>query len=65
VSGTQGTDIGIKCGTDGDKMGHFNKFFRLLRFCVLDLCFFVMERNIVVLIIHNISYTAISIKVVT
>ena len=27
--------------------------------------FFVMEYNIVVLIIHDISYTAISIKVVT
>jgi hypothetical protein len=27
--------------------------------------FFVMEYNVVVLIIHNISYTAISIKVVT
>jgi hypothetical protein len=29
------------------------------------MCFFVMEYNVVVLIIHNITYTAISIKVVT
>jgi hypothetical protein len=27
--------------------------------------FFVMEYNVVVLIIHNVSYTAISIKIVT
>jgi hypothetical protein len=40
-------------------------FASYLRFCVLDLCFFVMEYNVVVLIIHNIFYTAISIKVVT
>jgi hypothetical protein len=61
-----GTDVAIKCGTVMDKMRHFNEFFAsYLRFCVLDLCFFVMEYNVVVLIIYNISYTAISIKVVT
>ena len=50
----------------GDKMRHFNEFFSpLLRFYVLDLCFFVIKCNVVVHIIHNISYTAISIKVVT
>ena len=56
-----GTDMGIKCGTVMDEMRHFNEFFAsYLRFCVLDLCsFFVMEYNVVVLIIHNISYTAI------
>ena len=49
-----------------DKMRHFNEFFAsYLRFCVLNLCFFVMKYNVVVLTIHNISYTAISIKVVT
>jgi hypothetical protein len=62
-----GTDMGIKCGTVMDKMRHFNEFFAsYLRFCVLDLwVFFGMEYNVVVLINHNISYTAISIKVVT
>jgi hypothetical protein len=61
-----GTDMGIKCGTVMDKRRHFNEFFAsYLRFCVLDLRFFVMEYNVVVLIIHNISYIAISIKVVT
>ena len=61
-----GTDMGIKCGTVMDKMRHFNEFFAsLIYVSVLDLFFFVMEYNVVVLIIHNISYTAISIKVVT
>jgi hypothetical protein len=47
-------------------MRNFNEFFSpLLCFSVFDSCFFVMEYNVVVLIIHNISYTAISIKVVT
>jgi hypothetical protein len=40
--------MGIKYGTDGDKMRPFDDVL-----------------NVVVLIIHNISYTAISIKVVT
>ena len=41
----------------GDKMRHFNEFFAsFLRFYVFDLCFFVMKCNIIVLIIHNISY---------
>jgi hypothetical protein len=35
------TDMGITYGTVMDKMRHFNEFFRLLRFCVLDLCFFL------------------------
>ena len=55
---------GSGCGTDriprneyGDKMRHFNEFFAsFLRFYVFDLCFFVMKCNIIVLIIHNISY---------
>ena len=40
-----GTDMGIKWGNGyGDKMRHFNEFFRLiLRFCVFYLCFFVMD----------------------
>ena len=37
-----GTNMGIKCV--------------ILRFYVFDLCFFVMKCNIIVLIIHNISY---------
>jgi hypothetical protein len=64
-----GTDMEIKCGTERIwikcviLMSFFASF---LRFCVLDLCvFFVTEYNVVVLIIHNICYTAISIKVVT
>ena len=58
-----GTDMGIKRGTVMDKIRHFNEFFAslYLRFCVLDLCcFFVMEYNVVVLIIHNISYTVVT-----
>ena len=39
--------MGIKCGTVMDKMRHFNEFFAsYLRFCVLDLCFFVMPNGI-------------------
>ena len=57
----------MRNGTDLDEMCHFNEFFRLF---LTFLCFrfmfcFVMEYNVVVLIIHNISYTAISNKVVT
>ena len=51
----------------GDKMRHFIikmthfipifvPFASFLRFYVFDLCFFVMKCNIIVLIIHNISY---------
>jgi hypothetical protein len=43
-----GTDMGIKYRTDGNKMRLFND-----------------ATYVVVLIIHNISYTAISIKDVT
>ena len=58
--------MGIKCETVMDKMRHFNEFFAsYLRFCFRFMFSFVMEYNVVVLIIHNISYTAISIKVVT
>ena len=40
-----------------DKMRHFNEFFAsYLRFCVLDLCFFVMEYNVVVLIIIQLFH---------
>jgi hypothetical protein len=40
-----GTDIGIKCGTDmGIKCVILMSFFAsFLRFCVFDLCFFVMD----------------------
>jgi hypothetical protein len=45
-------------GMDMDKMRHFNEFFAsYLRFCVLE-----MKYNVVVLIIHNISYTAICVQ---
>jgi hypothetical protein len=59
--------MGIKCGTVMDKMRHFNEFFRLLFtfLCFRFIYFFVLEYNVVMLIIHNIFYTAISIKVVT
>jgi hypothetical protein len=59
--------MGIKCGTDmGIKCVILMSFSPLIYVSVLDLwVFFVMEYNVVVLIIHNISYTAISIKVVT
>jgi hypothetical protein len=54
--------VEIKCGTE--RIWIKSPLF--LRFRVLDLCcFFLMEYNVVVLIIHDISYTAISIKVVT
>ena len=47
-------------------MRHFNEFFRLFfTFLCFRFMFFLMEYNVVVLIIHNISYTAISIKIVT
>jgi hypothetical protein len=58
----------IKCGTDPIwikcviLMSFFASFFTFLCFRFM---FFVVEYNVVVLIIHNISYTAISIKVVT
>jgi hypothetical protein len=54
-------------GTDLDKMCHFNEFFAsfFTFLCFRFMFFFVMEYNVVVFIIHNISYTAISIKVVT
>ena len=44
-----GTNMGIKCVI-------LMSFSPLLRFYVFDLCFFVMKCNIIVLIIHNISY---------
>ena len=45
-----GTNMGIKCVI----LMSFSPLF--LRFYVFDLCFFVMKCNIIVLIIHNISY---------
>ena len=54
-----GTDLGIKCGTVMDKMRHFRLFiFTFL--CFRFMFFFVMEYNVVVLIIHNISYTVVT-----
>ena len=57
-----GTDMGIKCGTVMDKMRHFNEFFSPLIYVVVLI---ILLYNVVVLIIHNVSYTAISIKVAT
>jgi hypothetical protein len=50
----------MRNGTDLDKIASFFTFP-----CFRFMGFFVMEYNVVVLIIHNISYTAISIKVLT
>jgi hypothetical protein len=61
-----GMDLGIKC-----VILNFTKNFNYRLSFFSNLCFhrlsffFAMECNIVVLIIHNISYTTISIKVVT
>jgi hypothetical protein len=53
----------------GDKMWNRTDLDNITSFftfpCFRFMGFFVMEYNVVVLIIHDISYTAISIKVVT
>jgi hypothetical protein len=50
----------MRNGTDLDKIASFFTFP-----CFRFMWVFLMEYNVVVLIIHNKSYTAISIKVVT
>jgi hypothetical protein len=64
-----GTDMGLKCVMErmgiksGTKWSFFSPLFFISVFSIY-ICF-AMECNVVVLIIRNISYTAISIKVVT